>query len=60
MVGIILGRGGFVFGLPFTLGKGGAPLPGYFFLRGKLEDGNYIRLSGLNADASRTNLQGKA
>jgi hypothetical protein len=39
---------------------GGGPSPGYLFLRGKQGDGSYVTLTGLNANASRSNLQGKA
>lgn len=43
-----------------TGGGGQQPSPGYVFLRGKLPGGEYVNLTGLNADTSRSNLQGKA
>lgn len=56
--GIGLGRG---YGAP-TQGGGGTPQPspGYFFLRAKQSDGSYVNLTGLNAENSRSTLQGKA
>lgn len=49
-------------GLPGAPIQGGGVTPslGYFFLQGKNVDGSYSTLTGLNADASRSNLQGKA
>ncbi len=39
---------------------GAVPTPGYVFLLGKNTDGSYTALTVLNADTSRSNLQGKA
>lgn len=46
-------------GLVLGYGTGEPPPFGHVFLRGKNGDGSYSILSGLNADASRSNLAGK-
>lgn len=56
---------GFSLGLGLGLGRGVVsggvvPTPGYVFLLGKNPDGSYTALTVLNADTSRSNLQGKA